>query len=404
MDLGAFLADDSLGGGSWADEEVDMSSIGVQLNTGSAQPSRRPEQSFNRQSSFGDDDPRRERKEFPIPDEPPYRARVGNLPWEVEEEALKRFFEDRMQVLDVVTDIKLPIDPATNRLKGFGFVTFESREALEEALNLSLSDFFGRKLFVNVAAPQRQDVFEMDWRAARSGPMSGGPPRRERERREEPDLDWGTVRSTSGGLPPRERRDRGEGGERVERRPRREEPDLDWGSVRSTSNALPPREKSNRMERERRPKKDEPELDWGSARSATVSLPAKERRERSERRPKKDDPSLDWSSVRGSAVGTRQGSERRPRRQDSSEWKKGQAPEQRNKAKVSNKKEEETEQRPQKSLYDVLAVEGESDEEVTNQSQQKVPDADQDIETLQSKTSELTVDSKNSEDWEVVGK
>lgn len=33
MDLGSFLADDTFGGGSWADEEVDLNTIGVSLET-----------------------------------------------------------------------------------------------------------------------------------------------------------------------------------------------------------------------------------------------------------------------------------------------------------------------------------------------------------------------------------
>jgi len=51
MDLGAFLADDSLGG-SWADEEVDMSSIGVAVQGGSTAA---PVSKFSRdEEQFGD--------------------------------------------------------------------------------------------------------------------------------------------------------------------------------------------------------------------------------------------------------------------------------------------------------------------------------------------------------------
>ncbi|KAF5208598.1 hypothetical protein E0198_005102 [Clavispora lusitaniae] len=227
MDLGAFLADDSIGG-SWADEEVDMSSIGV------ATASAVPTGSYSREES--EDYPRRERTEYPVPDAPPYKARVANLPYDASEDALARFFEDRLQARDIVEDVKLPMDMMSGRPKGFAFVTFTEREVLEEALRLTMSDFSGRKIYVNVAAPQKADVFDMDWRANRTGPIGGG-------RREEPDLDWGAARSSG----PRERK------------PRREEPDLDWGSARG-SGVLPPRE--------RRPRRDEPDLDWSSARGS----------------------------------------------------------------------------------------------------------------------------------------
>lgn len=70
------------------------------------------------------------------------------------------------------------------------------RELLEESLNLTLSEFQGRKIFVNVAAPPRAD--EGDWRSGRSGPLGGrGEP--------EVELDWGSARRTQAELPRRER-------------------------------------------------------------------------------------------------------------------------------------------------------------------------------------------------------
>lgn len=429
MDLGSFLADESIGG-SWADEDVDMSSIGVAVNSGSGATSnlasRREE--FQQSFSSGFEDSRPKREEFPVPDAPPYRARVGNLPYDVDESSLARFFEDRLQAAGSVSEVKVPMDTMNGRPKGFAFITFNERQLLEESLNLTLSEFKGRKIFVNVAAPQKQDVFDMDWRAARGSSIRGGSSFNEggRSRRQEAELDWS---SRGSGLPPRERGDRGE---RPERKPRREEPDLDWGTARSTTATLPPRERSNRTERigggerpERRPRKEEPDLDWGVARSTTATLPPRERSNRTERpierKPKKEEPQLDWGAAR-STTATIQPKERkferaeRPDKADKSDkfdWKRGQALEPRKpktaaspknaKQEKDNKKEKA--QGPQKSLYDVLAVEGESDEETEEVKPEEEVKESQESAELEKATEKLTIDdSKDEGDWKVVGK
>lgn len=356
MDLGSFLNDESVGGGLWADAEVDMSSIGVPVGGSSGAP-------VLRSTEFSEQYARRDREEIPIPDAPPYKARVGNLPYDATEQALTRFFEDRLQARDIVTEVKLPLDNMTGKPKGFAFVTFSERAALEEALNLTMSEFNGRKMYVNVAAPQKTDVFDLDWRLAR-GPPGGG--RRDRER-EEVDLDWGAARS-SGPVG-------GGGRDRGPRGPRREEPDLDWGAARG-SGALPPREP-----RERRARPDEPELDWGSARNASGPLPPRERK------PRRDEPELDWGAARGSGgpLPPRERLNRKPRednldwnrgatkKKDEKEfdWKRGQALEPRKKE--TPKKKEEAVAGPQKSLYDVLSVDDDEDDEETGL-EQKVAD------------------------------
>ncbi|KAK6458234.1 uncharacterized protein RJT20DRAFT_126204 [Scheffersomyces xylosifermentans] len=459
MDLGSFLADESLGGGSWADEEVDLNSIGVST----AAPIERGS-GFGSSDRFGGDrfggdrfggdrfggerggfEERRERKEFPIPDQPPYRARVANLPWEITEDAVIRHFEDRMQAQNIITDIKLPVDRENGRLKGFAFVTFSERALLEEALNLNLSDFEGRKIFVNVAAPQRAE-FDNDWRSGRSGPMTGG-----REPREEVDLDWGSARNSKATLPPRERsyRDR-EGGERPERadRPPREEVNLDWGSARHEKATLPPRERSfrdrgdrpegERPERsERPPRKEEPDLDWGSARTEKATLPPRERSFRSDRgdrperteRPRKEEPELDWGAARTtkSTLPPREKSfrsergergergDRAPKKQEPEmDWRRGQplppkAP-RTNSKKVEAKKEEQP--KPQKSSFSVLALEGDSDEEEGEGEEEKEEKPEQEQQPaqneesgLESATADLSVeDNKDNDGWEVVTK
>lgn len=345
MDLGAFLADESIGG-SWADEEVDMSSIQVPTSSTAA-----PVGGYYQQHEGSE---RREREEYPVPDVPPFKAQVRNLPYDATEDALARFLEDRLQARDIVEEVKLPMDMMTGRPKGFAFVTFSERAALEEALQLTMSDFNGRKIYVNVAAPQKGDVFDNDWRSLRTGPIGGG--RRDRDR-EEVDLDWGAARS-GGPLPPRERSSR----------PRRDEPDnLDWDSARS-SGPLPTRERRSRFA--------EADLDWGSARQGSGPLPPRERAARPPRRT--DEPDLDWGAAR---TGAPLPAKERPVRKEGEwnsarggfkkkdekefDWKRGQALEPRKKAAAPAKKEEEN--KPQKSLYDVLALDSDSEEAVVQE-------------------------------------
>lgn len=357
MDLGSFLTDESMGG-SWADEEVDMSSIGVNVASTAAPVG---------QSGEFDSFQRREREEYPVPDKPPYKARVANLPYDASEAALTRFFEDRLQAPGSVLEVKLPMDQFTSRPKGFAFVTFAERDILGESLNLSASEFNGRKMYVNVAAPQKADVFDLDWRSSRTGPVGGG-------RREEPDLDWGAARS-SGPV----------GGDR-QRRPRREEPDLDWGAARGTFAAPPPRERRPRREepdldwgaargtfaapppRERKPRRDEPDLDWGSARAGSGPLPP---RERSFRKPKQDD--FDWGSARGAGLASGAG-------------KKNEKP----------KKEAEVPQ-PQKSSYHVLSMDDDDEEEEEKPAEKKSQETG-----LEKQVEDVSL--KSDEGWETVGK
>lgn len=365
MDLGAFLADDSIGG-SWADEEVDMSSIGVSSTAA-------PVSSYSHASRGEENDsyPRREREEFPVPDAPPYKARVANLPYEVSEDALARFFEDRLQARDIVEDVKLPMDQLSGRPKGFAFITFSEKAALEEALQLTMSEFGGRKIYVNVAGPQKTDAFDLDWRGGRSGPL-GSAPRRD----EQPDLDWGAARSA------------GPSGRERERRPRREEADLDWGSAR-TGAPLPARE--------RRPRREEAELDWSAAASSGPLAPR-------DRKPRRDEPQLDWGSARtGAPLPAR---ERKPEGEWSSraakkndqvfDWKRGQALAPRAK-KAAAPKEEKDQPKPQKSLYDVLSLDASEDEAETVEEEKAAPEEETGLEK---EVASLSVE----DGWKTVGK
>jgi RNA recognition motif-containing protein len=72
---------------------------------------------------------------------------VGNLAFSTEEDALRREFEDCGEI----TDLKLITDRETGRSKGFAFITFDTAEALEAALEKNNKELDGRNLRVNKA-------------------------------------------------------------------------------------------------------------------------------------------------------------------------------------------------------------------------------------------------------------
>ncbi|CAM9172750.1 unnamed protein product, partial [Discosporangium mesarthrocarpum] len=87
-----------------------------------------------------------------LPNEPPFKARVGNLPYSIREDDLAGFFED----CDV-TDIYLVRDRATGDLKGYGYVTFREQAGLVRALQRGDRNFIGRPIRVDIADPRPGD-------------------------------------------------------------------------------------------------------------------------------------------------------------------------------------------------------------------------------------------------------
>ena len=78
---------------------------------------------------------------------------VGNLPFSVDEEGLKKLFEsyDTQEVI-------LIKDKFSGRSKGFGFVTIEDEEVAKKAMEeLNGKDVDGRELNVNEAKPMDPD-------------------------------------------------------------------------------------------------------------------------------------------------------------------------------------------------------------------------------------------------------
>jgi len=80
---------------------------------------------------------------------------IGNLSYEMEEASLKEIFDE----FGSVTEISLPINRETGTIRGFGFITFESKEMAENAIEgLQGKEILGRNVYCNTAgkdAPKR---------------------------------------------------------------------------------------------------------------------------------------------------------------------------------------------------------------------------------------------------------
>jgi RNA recognition motif-containing protein len=75
---------------------------------------------------------------------------VGNLPFSVTQEQLKDLFAP----LGEVSEVTLIIDKATNRSRGFGFVTMTDDEAAAKAITeMNGKDVEGRQITVSEARP-----------------------------------------------------------------------------------------------------------------------------------------------------------------------------------------------------------------------------------------------------------
>ncbi|KAL8111572.1 hypothetical protein AgCh_019330 [Apium graveolens] len=89
---------------------------------------------------------------------PPNRIYVGNLPWEVDDAALKEIFSKHGKVLNA----RVVRDRESNRSKGFGFVTMSSKSELNDAIsNLDNQNLNGRPIVVSVAE-ERKPRYELE--------------------------------------------------------------------------------------------------------------------------------------------------------------------------------------------------------------------------------------------------
>ncbi|MEX2581071.1 MAG: RNA-binding protein [Verrucomicrobiales bacterium] len=76
---------------------------------------------------------------------------VGNLSFDTTKEDLETLFSDH----GTVTDVHVPEDRETGRPRGFAFVTMDSKQAMESAIEaLDGQDVDGRTIKVNEARPR----------------------------------------------------------------------------------------------------------------------------------------------------------------------------------------------------------------------------------------------------------
>ncbi|CAA6668463.1 unnamed protein product [Spirodela intermedia] len=114
-----------------------------------------------------------------------YRCFIGGLSWSTTDRGLKDAFEK----FGNVTEAKVVMDRFSGRSRGFGFVTFDDRKAMEEAIEeMNGMDLDGRSITVNKAQPLApRDHRDRDRDSDRGG--------RDRDR----DRDYGGGRTANNG-------------------------------------------------------------------------------------------------------------------------------------------------------------------------------------------------------------
>ncbi|CAI4054138.1 Tif3p SKDI_16G4170 [Saccharomyces kudriavzevii IFO 1802] len=436
MDLTSFLNDDTFGS-SWAEEDVDLNKITIPIETANANTiplselAHAKNNSNNMRSggfggsfggsggSFGGNGGRSRldpalggvvsdrREEYPVPDAPPYRAVINNIPWDITPEGVQAWVEDGLVKPEAVEEVILPKnlrDPT--RLKGNAFVTLKEKADLVAALKFNGTKLNERTVYVSVAAPRRMGGADVDWSSARGSNFQGD------GREDAPDLDWGAARGSNFKGPRREREEvdidwtgaRGSNFQNSSRPPRREreEVDIDWTGARGSNfqnSSRPPRREREEVDidwtgargsnfqsssRPPRREREEPDIDWAAARGSNFQSSSRPpRRER-----EKEEPALDWGAARGSQFGKPQ--------QAKNSYKDKTTP---------DKKTAEEQPKIQKSTYDILRTEDDDeDEEVAEKQNEDAKEnhTDAAVEKIQEKTAQLTVE--DGDDWEVVGK
>ncbi|OQR92070.1 hypothetical protein ACHHYP_04110 [Achlya hypogyna] len=96
------------------------------------------------------------REKLPVPDRPPFKSYVGNLPYQMNEDDLADFFKG----LNVI-DVHIPQDYQTGRPKGFAYVEFGDRESLVQALTADGDLIDKRPIRIDVAGEKKggRDTF-----------------------------------------------------------------------------------------------------------------------------------------------------------------------------------------------------------------------------------------------------
>ncbi|CAL5213669.1 unnamed protein product [Lathyrus oleraceus] len=89
---------------------------------------------------------------FKMSDEDEYRCFVGGLAWSTSDRKLKDTFEK----FGKLTEAKVVVDKFSGRSRGFGFVTFDEKKAMEDAIDsMNGIDLDGRTITVDKAQPHQ---------------------------------------------------------------------------------------------------------------------------------------------------------------------------------------------------------------------------------------------------------
>ncbi|EEB08287.2 transaltion initiation factor [Schizosaccharomyces japonicus yFS275] len=176
MSLTAFLGDEAFGATNWADEVDDLPALPQERSAGGFRDSGYSDNAGGYESGgMGRRSSGYDREPVPLPTEPPFTAHVGNLSFDLSEGEITNFFGGS------VSNVRLVVDPVSQRSRGFAYVEFQSVDALKSALDLSGEQLLGRPVRVTVAEPRRSnfqdDRSAGDW--VRRGPL----PPVEREQR-----------------------------------------------------------------------------------------------------------------------------------------------------------------------------------------------------------------------------
>ncbi|EPS59777.1 hypothetical protein M569_15029, partial [Genlisea aurea] len=75
---------------------------------------------------------------------------VGGLPAALSEDSFRQYFE----TYGVVTDVVIMYDQQTNRPRGFGFISFDSEDAVDRVLHKTFHDLNGKQVEVKRALPK----------------------------------------------------------------------------------------------------------------------------------------------------------------------------------------------------------------------------------------------------------
>ncbi|KAJ1665278.1 Eukaryotic translation initiation factor 4B [Coemansia sp. RSA 1813] len=253
MSLNDFLSD-APSTMSWADEEVVLPSApmaasntdGGLLSLDNA-PDRKEYMAMRRdQEQRGG--PRRD--PVPFPTEPPFTAFVGNLPLDTDEMQVRQMFGD-----SGISSVRLIRNRETDRLKGFGYVEFETADALKSAVAKDGSELGGRALRIDVSEardhhdrPEDPLANTSNWRrSGAAGPMESPSSPFESRSSSGYGRTGGFDRSTSGGGFDRSASGFGRSSSGFGRAPREPAPpteadeDIDWRAHKNPPVVSPPR-------------------------------------------------------------------------------------------------------------------------------------------------------------------